>query len=178
MTAMAKYCRDYLNQEESNDVLTLNYIVGMIDNMLKNSYDFYKKEELTSLKYVKSYCDKFLLNLMKRVSKKEVDRLDKRNKRFSFKLIDDPMLKIIEGKIDKHMEEVRMPRDLFDKFCEEVMDVRCNNCTKNHCECELYDVFIKNNAVEPDGFDLDNCRYAYSKDFINKMKSIVKGGDK
>lgn len=137
-----------------------------------NKRESITKNESTALKYATTYIKKFFKVLNGRLDKKELDKLSKRLSKFEYRLIDEYMMKKINRDTADKIKNAVMPRDQFETWCEEIMNVRCTHCTKHWTECELHDVFENNMAPEPTGYENSNCRYAlcsYSEERIRKV---------
>jgi hypothetical protein len=169
--------RDYLNSNEKNQFMVLQSIVQMIDGLRNSGVDGPKitnmleewskrnnitKEEHKNLKTSETFLRKFLASVYERLSKKEQEQIKKKIMKFDFKLVDDYTLKQVNRNIIDRFVNAAVPREQFQDWCCEIMQVKCNGCTKNWNECQLHDVF-NDNFVPESGFDCTNCKYAYSK---------------
>ncbi|MFD0825833.1 DUF5651 domain-containing protein [Neobacillus sp. M.A.Huq-85] len=167
--------RDYLNANEKNQFMVLQSIVQMMDGLRNAGVDGPKissmleewskrdnmtKEEHKNLKTSETYLRKFLSSVYERLSQKEQDVIKKKIMKFDFKLVDDYTLKQVHRDIADRLVNAVVPRQQFYKWCEEIMTVKCNGCTKNWNECELHQVF-EDNFVPESGFNCGNCKYAY-----------------
>lgn len=170
--------RDYLNSIEKNQFMVLQSIVQMIDGLRNSGIDGpqissmleewskrgnMSKDEHKNLKTAETFLRKFLASVYERLSKKEQDQLKKKLVKFDFKLVDDYTLKQINRDISDRFVNAAVPREQFYKWCEEIMNVKCNRCTKDWNTCELYQVF-EDNFVPESGFDCNNCKFAYGLD--------------
>ncbi|MBT2727857.1 hypothetical protein J7E63_13000 [Bacillus sp. ISL-75] len=170
--------KDYLNSTEKNQFMVLQSIVQMMDG-LRNSgvngpkissmledwskRDNITKEEHKNLKTAETFLRKFLASVYERLSPKDQDVIKKKLMKFDFKLIDDFSLKQVNRDTNDKLKNAVMPRIQFYDWCTEIMNVKCNGCTKNWNECDLHQVF-DNNFVPESGFDCTNCKYAYQLD--------------
>lgn len=156
--------RDYLNSNETNDYMTIRFTVMVLKRILKEwgALGNLTKEEITNIKYAVTYTTKFFNLIQARLNPKENDKFNKRLAKFEFKLVDDYQFKKIFRDTQNAMVNAVMPREDFNNFCEEIMDVRCKDCNKDWSTCKLHDVFENNFAVEPTGYELPNCRFAFS----------------
>ena len=119
------------------------------------------KDEHKNLKTAETYMRKFLASVYGRLSKKEQEVIKKKLIKFDFKLVDDYTLTQINRDINDKITNATMKRQQFYDWCSEIMDVKCNGCTKNWNECQLHEVF-EDNFVPESGFNCANCKYAYS----------------
>lgn len=176
--------KDYLNAEEKNQFMVLLSILqnfngvrnmghkspGEIETLIE-SWDKrgnLTKEEKRSLKMVKTYLTKFGDSLYNRLSDKDKCEIDRRLQKFDFRLIDDFTLKKVYRQIQTELEK----QEEFRLFSEEIMAIRCKDCTKNHKECNLCDMF-DNNFIPESGYNLPSCKFAY-KELSEKKKEKLK----
>lgn len=167
--------RDYLNSNEKNQFMVLQSVVQMMDGLRNSGVDGPKisnmleewskrnnmsKDEHKNLKTAETFLRKFLASVYERLSPKEQDQLKKKLIKFDFKLIDDYTLKQIDRDIADKVANAVVPRQQFYDWCVEIMEVKCNGCTKDWNTCELHNVF-NDNLVPESGFDCKNCKYAY-----------------
>lgn len=167
--------RDYLNSLEKNQYMVLLSIIQLMDGKRNTGADGPKiknmleewtnknnmtKEEHKNLKMSETYLKKFATSVYNRLSLKERQIIDKKLMKFDFKLVDDFTLKQVHRDITDKMVNAVMPRSQFYDWCEEIMKVQCNGCTKDRNECKLYQVF-EDNFVPESGFDCSNCKFAY-----------------
>jgi hypothetical protein len=168
--------RDYLNSNEKNQFMVLQSVVQMMDG-LRNSgvdgpkissmlEDWSKRDNMTkaehkNLKTSETYLRKFLASVYERLNAKEKDAIKKKLMKFDFKLIDDYTLKQINRDIADKITNAVVPRQEFYDWSSEIMEVKCNGCTKDWSTCQLHQVF-DNNLVPESGFDCKNCKYAYT----------------
>ncbi|MDP4163081.1 MAG: DUF5651 domain-containing protein [Bacillota bacterium] len=170
--------RDYLNANEKNQFMVLQSIVQMIDGLRNSGVDGPKlgsmleqwtksnnitKEEHKNLKTAETYLRKFLASVFERLSPKEQEVIKKKIMKFDFKLVDDFTLKQINRDISDRFVNAAVPREQFNDWCSEIMSVKCNGCKKDGNTCELNQVF-ENNFIPESGFDLPNCKFAYSNE--------------
>ncbi|MBT2696365.1 hypothetical protein J7E79_02800 [Bacillus sp. ISL-40] len=170
--------RDYLNATEKNQFMVMQSILQLMQGKRNEGKDGPKigtmldewtkrsnmtKAEHKSLKTAETYLKKFLTSVYDRLSPKEQSLIDKKVMKFDFKLVDDYTLKQVHRDIADRFVNAAVPREQFYKWCEEIMCVKCNGCTKNWNECDLHQVF-DNNFVPESGFDCTNCKYAYQLD--------------
>jgi hypothetical protein len=170
--------RDYLNSTEKNQFMVLQSIVQLMDGLKNSGVDGPKissmleewknknnltKEEHKNLKTSETYLRKFLASVYERLSSKEQDVIKKRVTKFGFKLIDDFTLQQLNRDMKDKLQYAVMPRQQFYDWCVDIMEVKCNGCTKDWNTCDLYQVF-ENNFVPESGFDCTNCKFAYNLD--------------
>ena len=156
--------------------MVLQSIVQMMDGLRNSGVDGPKissmleewskrgnmsKDEHKNLKTAETFLRKFLASVYERLSKKQQNELKKKLVKFDFKLIDDFTLKKIDRSIADKAHNATMPRQQFYDWCVEIMEVKCNGCTKDWNTCDLHEVF-DNNLVPESGFDCQNCKFAYT----------------
>jgi hypothetical protein len=167
--------KDYLNKFETNQFMVMNSVlqsvlgiknIGTDGPKLKTMREEWAKrgnltkEEHRSLKMAETYMEKFIMSVYNRLSKKEQEQINKKLFKYAFQLVDDySFLKMSRDAQDKIQNAV-IPRQQFYDWCTEIMETKCNGCTKNWNECDLHQVF-DNNFVPESGFDCANCKYAY-----------------
>jgi hypothetical protein len=169
--------KDYLNKFENNEFMVMNSVLqsilgvpntGVNGPKLKSMREEWAKrgnltkEEHKSLKMAETYMGKFIMSVYNRLSKKEQEQIQKKLLKYSFKLVDDYTLKQVNRDIKDKMQHAVMHRQQFYDWCVDIMEVKCNGCTKDWNTCNLHQVF-DNNFVPESGFDCKNCKYAYSQ---------------
>jgi hypothetical protein len=170
--------RDYLNSKEKEQFMVLQSVVQLMDGLKNSGVDGPKissmleewknknnltKEEHKNLKTSETYLRKFLASVYERLSSKEQDVIKKRVTKFGFKLIDDFTLQQLNRDMKDKLQYAVMPRQQFYDWCVDIMEVKCNGCTKDWNTCDLYQVF-ENNFVPESSFDCSNCKFAYRND--------------
>ena len=118
------------------------------------------KEEHKSLKTAETYLSKFIMSVYNRQNPKEQGQIKKKLMKYDFKLVDDFTLKQVNRETNDRFVNAAVPRNQFYDWCSEIMNVKCNGCTKNWNECELHTVF-EENFVPESSYYLKNCKYAY-----------------
>ncbi len=176
--------RDYLNSIEKNQFMVLQSVLQLIEGKRNDGKDGPKinkildqwkernnmtKEEHKNLKTAETFLKKFLTSVYGRLSKKEQNLIDKKIMKFDFKLVDDYTLKQVHRDISDRFVNAVVPREQFYIWCEKIMTIECNGCTKNGNECELNQVF-EDNFVPESGFDCQNCKFAYVLEELNDGK--------
>lgn len=184
--------KDYLNAVEKNQVMVLMSILDVMDGNRNGGIDGPKiasmledwnkrgnmtKEEHKALKSANTYLKKFTNSVMERLSEKEKAGLKKRLRKFDFRLVDDYTLEKIYRDMSEKMVNAVVPRENFNKWCEEIMECNCRNCTKDWKECELHHVF-EENFVPESSWNKDNCRYAYEKKIKEGVVNVSTGSGK
>jgi hypothetical protein len=170
--------KDYLNADEKNQIMVLMSIKLLIEGESKDSKmgnmleawmkrNNMTKDEHKSLKTALTYLEKFTSSVFERLSFKEQETLKKKLRKFDFRLVDDYVLQKIYRDINNKRVNAVMPRALFYRWCEEIMDLHCKGCSKNWNECELHEVF-EENFVPESSWMLESCRYAYREREIKK----------
>jgi hypothetical protein len=170
--------RDYLNSIEKNQFMVMNSVLQMVIGIRNTGVDGPKlqsmreewskrdnmtKDEHKSLKMAETYLSKFIMSVYNRLSPKEQEQIQKKLLKYDFKLVDDFTLKQVNRDIKDRMVNAVMPRQQFYDWCVEVMNAKCNGCTKEWNTCDLHQVF-DNNFVPESGYDCRNCKYAYQLD--------------
>ncbi|WML38686.1 DUF5651 domain-containing protein [Neobacillus sp. OS1-2] len=168
--------RDYLNSVEKNQFMVMNSVLQMAIGIRNQGADGPKlqtmreewskrenlsKDEHKSLKMAETYLSKFIMSVYNRLSPKEQEQIQKKLMKYDFKLVDDYTLKQVNRDIKDKMANAVMPRQQFYDWCVDIMEVKCNGCSKDWNTCPLYQVF-DDNFVPESGFDCSNCKYAYS----------------
>lgn len=168
--------RDYLNANEKNQFMVIMSVLQSIEgkrNMGLNgptigsmredwsSRDNMSKQEHKYLKTAETYLHKFIESVYNRLSPKDQQIIDKKIRNFDFRLIDDFTLKQVFRDVQNRMVNAVVPRQQFEDWCEQIMNVKCNGCTKDWNTCNLYEVF-NDNFVPESGFNCLNCKYAYT----------------
>lgn len=167
--------RDYLNSQEKNQFMVMNSVLQMALGIRNQGIDGPKlktmreewtkrgnmsKEEHKSLKMAETYLSKFIMSVYNRLSPKEKEQINKKLLKYDFKLVDDYTLKHVNRDVNDKLANAVMPRQQFYDWCVEIMDVKCNGCTKDWNTCELHTVF-EDNFVPESGFNCKNCKFAY-----------------
>lgn len=167
--------KDYLNKEETNNFLLIGTLLDTVsaikDDWKKRS--MLTKEEHKYLSTAKTYAEKFYLSVMNRLNPREAEKLYKRLMKFDIKVLDEYTKKRLFGEFDKEYAVVKIPREEFEDWCEEIMEVNCKNCTKHWGECRLHKIFEKN-FVPESSCNLDNCRYAYKEINVQRDEKKIK----
>jgi hypothetical protein len=169
--------RDYLNSIEKNQFMVMNSVLQMVIGVRNTGVDGPKlktmreewtkrdnmtKEEHKNLKLSETYLSKFIMSVYNRLSIKEQEQINKKLLKYDFKLVNDFTLRQVNRDIKDKMQHAVMPRQQFYDWCVDIMEVKCNGCTKDWNTCDLHQVF-DNNLVPESGFDCSNCKYAYSQ---------------
>lgn len=175
--------RDYLNSIEKNQFMVMNSVLQMVIGIRNTGVDAPKlqtmrdewtkrgnmtKEEHKSLKMAETYMGKFIMSVYHRLSPKEKEQIHKKLMKYDFKLVDDYTLKQVNRDIKDKMVNAVIPRHQFYDWCVEIMEVKCNGCTKDWNTCDLHQVF-ENNFVPESGFDCSNCKFAYKVDDLDEF---------
>lgn len=165
-------CKNYLNSAECLDFMMLSSLMAHLDQMVDNwcARQVVSSDESRSLKMANTYVKKFLSSLLGRLDNKEKEKIDRKMKTNTVRLYDRYTIDKLNRESENTLKNTVVDRELFDKFCEEIMDVRCRNCNKEWVDCELHTLFEENLIPEPTGYDCKNCRYAFYD--INKNKDI------
>jgi hypothetical protein len=169
--------RDYLNSVEKNQFMVMNSVLQMVIGVRNTGVDAPKfktmreewskrdnmtKEEHKSLKMAETYLEKFIMSVYNRLSPKEQEQIQKKLLKYDFKLVDDFTLKQVNRDIKDKIQNAVMPRQQFYDWCVDIMEVKCNGCTKDWNTCDLHHAF-DSNFVPESGFDCTNCKYAYNR---------------
>lgn len=164
--------RDYLNAKEGEDVVLTLSIYDSAKTMLKNmeSRGNLTKDEKKFLKYSLTYMRKFSDALFERLNTRTAKKMLNQIKDMDLFMVDSMTAKKMNNDIQDKMKVARLEREQFEDFCIQIMSVKCQNCKKKHSTCELHDLFYEN-YVSESGWDMKNCRYAYSLN-DKKVKKI------
>jgi Family of unknown function (DUF5651) len=170
--------KDYLNKFETNDFMVMNSVLQSvlgIENLgvdgpkLKTMREKWMergnltKEEHKYLKMTETYMEKAVMSIYSRLSPKQQEQINKKLFSYSFKLVDDYTMQQINRDIKDKMQHAVMPRQQFYDWCVDIMEVKCNGCTKDWNTCDLHQVF-ESNFVPESEFNCSNCKYAYKRD--------------
>lgn len=175
---MEKFKKDYLSAQEINDLMILGTLldttaaiigVGNYTNptsqKIRKSWkdrNFLTKDEHRFLKTAETNMTKFYESVIYRLNPEEVKKIYKRSANFNFRILDEFTLKKINRDYSDRMKMAGVPREMFENWCEEILQVKCKNCTEHWNNCKLHEVF-DDNLVPESGWCLDNCKYAYTK---------------
>jgi hypothetical protein len=124
--------RDYLNSIEKNQFMVLQSVTQLMDGLRNSGVDGPKIESM----------------------------LEEWKKRDNITKDEHKNLKTVNRDIKDKMQYAVMPRQQFYDWCVDIMEVKCNGCTKDWNTCDLHQVF-ENNFVPESGFDCSNCKFAY-----------------
>lgn len=170
--------RDYLNSLETNQFMVILALTQLLEGKRNTGInppkistmleEWAKKDNLTkdehrSLKTANTYLKKFVESVYERLSPKEQKIIDRKIMKFDFRLVDDYTLQKVYRDMSDKMVNAVVPRGQFEDWCEQIMSVNCNGCTKDWNTCNLHQVF-DNNFVPESSYSLKNCKYAYSLD--------------
>jgi polyhydroxyalkanoate synthesis regulator phasin len=168
--------KDYLNKFETNQFMVMNSVlqsvlginnIGTDGPKLKTMREEWAKrgnltkEEHKSLKMAETYMGKFIMSVHDRLSPKQQEQINKKLFKYAFQLVDDYSFQKMSRDAQDKIQNAVMPRQEFYDWCAEIMEVKCNGCTKDWNTCDLHQVF-DNNFVPESGFDCSNCKFAYS----------------
>ncbi|SHF16782.1 DUF5651 domain-containing protein [Caloramator proteoclasticus] len=159
---MNKYKRDYLHEQERKDMMMFAALMGGVEHISNAWFDrgIITKDMRKCLKTAHTYLMKFFETKTNELNDKEVKKLLDKIKDFDVVLLENEKIKKMREEAEKENQWVKLYRDEFEDWCEEIMNVNCKNCKKYHSECKLHDIFAANRVPES-GFGLNNCRYAY-----------------
>jgi hypothetical protein len=182
--------KDYLNSEELNDLMLIGALLDTTANVVKstlndktldkiriawNTRGNLSKEEHKSLKMAETYLTKFYTSILNRLSINEVVKINKRNSSFNIRILDKFTLDKLNRQTNDKYKNAVVPREQFENWCEEIMEIKCKGCTKDRQACKLHEVF-EDNFVQESDWGLDNCRYAYNQiEILNKKMPRVLG---
>lgn len=175
--------KDYLSADEKNQIMVFMSILQVMSGnrgingpkLMSVLQDWDQRGNLTkdehkNLKLAETYLSKFCKGVYNRLNDREKVQIDKRLQKFDFRLVDDYTMQKIQREINDRMVNAAVPRQLFYKWCEEIMNCNCKGCTKDWKECELHQVF-EENFVPESTWNLENCRYSYGgEDSESKVK--------
>lgn len=172
--------KTYLNREETNQIVSMMAVLQQIEGLRSSngdklkpiwdewkSRDFITKEEGKNLKTAATFLGKFFKGVMSRLDKKEQEKVEKQLIKYDFRVIDDFTLKKIFRDASDRMKNAVIPRDQFEDLCIEIMEHNCKGCSKEWCNCRIYEIF-EDNFVPEGGFDKENCKYSYDEFELRK----------
>lgn len=170
--------KDYFNNEERKDFLIAGMLLDTMEKM-KNEWQErgnLSKEEGKNLKTAFTFYTKFYNNVLSRLNQNEIKALCKRQQGQEILILDDHMKRKMMGKLKEGETEIRMNIEEFLDLCEQIMDVRCRNCTSSGDKCDLYSVLDTNSISEPTGMEYKEakCKYAYEGDTKKELSNIQK----
>jgi len=178
--------KDYLNSEERNQLMVLMSIIQMFNGnrgingpTMQNIVDSWAsrnnltKDEQKSIKMAQTYLNKFCKSVYDRMCDKEKETIAKKLTKFDFRLIDDFTLQKVYRETNDKMKNAVVPREQFENWCRDIMEVHCKGCTKHHAECELH-TYFEDNFVPESSWGLENCRYAYKEVDVKKDEKKIK----
>lgn len=158
--------KDYLTADELNDLLFTTYLIERNRDTAKTwgNRDNLTKEELRYLKTACTWTDKFMLSVLGRLPKKQVEKFALRTVRAMkdpVRIIDKWSYDRILGNIEKELEVIKMPRGEFDFLAESLIKVHCIDCKKSLQDCDLYDLL--NDNMYPTADKQYRCPYSWSE---------------
>lgn len=172
---MNKYKRDYLHEQERKDMMMFATLMGGVEHISNVWYErgIITKDMRKWLKTAHTYLMKFFETKTNELNDNEVKKLLNRLQDFDVVLLENVNIKKMREEAEKENEWVKLYRDEFEDWCEEIMNVECKNCKKHHSQCKLHEIFVGNRVPESD-FKLENCRYAYKETKIEKNFEKIK----
>lgn len=170
---MNKFKRTYLNKIEENYFLMLicllKFTKGDIEDckdkgMLKEFEDnkMFTSSSHKNYKLGMTYLKKFIEETYNNLDKYTQDKIYKRSEKFRLKFISDYEYNKFCREINDKNKYAVMKREDFEEIIEDIAQVRCVNCTKNYCECNIYNVLDESLKLEGNGTE-SNCKYAWRK---------------
>ncbi|MCX8074160.1 MAG: DUF5651 domain-containing protein [Clostridia bacterium] len=169
--------QDYLNSEMRNQMMVIGSVIKMMEFVNEGTSSTPKfedmaeswskrgvitREERKNLKTAATLLKKFWNSVYDRMGKKEQEMLTKKLLKYDFRLIDDFTLQKVYRDMKDSLKYATMPREDFYTWCEEIMEVKCKNCTCDWKSYKLHDLFDDNFTPEST-WKLPNCRYAYGE---------------
>jgi hypothetical protein len=156
--------KDYLNAAEMNSFMFVTYLLETISMMRE---DWTKrcnitKEEHRALKTAETNLLKFHDNVLARLSNSELVKITKKRSKFKVRILDNFTMDMLERDFKKKLVNAVVPRDQFQDWTEQMMEVTCKNCTKHHDSCRLHEIF-QDNFIPESTWGLENCRFAYKE---------------
>jgi hypothetical protein len=154
--------RDYLSSTETNDFLTLNRLITVLDEIVKNwgGRKFLQPDEQKQIKTASTNLKKFENSVMKRISDDEYKRIEKRVPKYDALLVDRYTYETFKKKFNDPLKIISMDLDEFLMFASHTADVLCKDCISKRTECQWYKVLERANVK---GWEdpKDNCPFAY-----------------
>ncbi|KXZ40032.1 hypothetical protein SAMN05661008_01508 [Alkalithermobacter thermoalcaliphilus JW-YL-7 = DSM 7308] len=163
--------KNYLNREEANDFMLTGVLLDTVSRIRTewSGRNFITKEEHKNLKLAETYLTKYYKAVLERLGKKEAEKVFKRLGDFELKIMDRYMLNRLRGQWENELQVAHLKREEFEDWCEQIMHIKCKNCSLDYNNCNLYDVF-EENLVPDSGYNLHNCRFAYKEMKVKKKK--------
>jgi hypothetical protein len=168
--------KDYLNKIETSQFMVMNSVLQSVLGIINTGVDGPKlktmredwakrgnltKEEHRYLKMTETYMEKAVMSIYNRLSPKQQEQIQKKLFKYQFQLVDEYTFQKMSRDAQDKIQYAVMLRPQFYDWCDEIMQVKCNGCTKDWNTCDLHQVFDYN-FVPESGFDCTNCKYAYS----------------
>lgn len=161
--AIGKKLKDYLNNEESQNIFWLYATAENMVNYRKSMVDTgnITAEEHRSLKMAETHLKKFIKLLLSRLSAKTKKNFVSKFYKHEIRIIDHRTLSRLNGQWQDELKIVKMKREEFEDFCELIMESKCKGCNINPDTCNLYDILDDN--MVPTICSEVSCKYAYEK---------------
>ena len=190
---MSKFKRGYLNREEENFYMVTHSFIQMIEGTrtLENNIteevwvEWSKRGMITpgmqkNLKMIHTYLKKYCYEIEENLDNEYVSKLNKKLKKFDFKIVDDYTMQKIFRDMRRSLEYAVMERDKFLDILEDISAVRCVGCTDDYKSCSLCKAF--EDISIPYVGEQANCPYAADlmlltdkqKNKVEKMKKRIR----
>jgi len=159
--------KDYLNRDERRIATYFCIVYGLIDTVM-NYKDNYSKKEITALKYVNTYLEKYIDALIARVGAEEGKRIMR-----------EATENVVEFKPKNYDGQFILDKESLEQVCSVAVDASCFGCKKsNYNNCELYKCMCKlgMSTAKTKG---DECEFCYDplnegEENMNKVKNAYK----
>jgi len=158
--------RDYLNAEEANDFLFLAITSLHMQRYINNfeKHGNITKQEHQEAQMSATYLYKFINRMASRLTLTQREVFMRKMTKYGIKVMDAYTEKKLYGEFDKEMKVLHIESEQFLDFCSEIMQVKCNHCTKNHESCDLHKL-LYDNWIPESSYNLPNCRFAYDNNY-------------
>ena len=120
--------KTYLSNEERQVSTFFSICYGLIEKTLAERVNYISKEEIKNLKYARTYLEKYIISLVKRVGVKEGDRV--------YRLARDSQ---VELKPRDYDGQFVVDKESLEYVCAIAVDNKCFGCTRTDWHnCGLY----------------------------------------
>ena len=165
--------RKYLNRIEENYFLMTACLMLFINGqsegcndkgMLKEYEDnkMFSSSTHKNFKLGMTYIKKFLQETFDNLDKPTQDRIKKKTNKFLIKFINQYEYNKFQREINDKNKYAVLEREEFEEIIEDIAEVRCVNCTKEYCDCNIYPVLDYSLKLEGNGTE-KNCKYAWRR---------------
>ena len=154
--------KDYLNNIEEKELIVICTAKNLTEHFSKGN--LVSKSELGDLRRGASFMVKAIDNILKRLGKKQEDKLRRLARNSKVTVLSDIELDVIKKRKDAELNAAFEDSKEYFDLVEITMDMNCKNCNKCFKNCELYRHFESQEVIPfMEEVDLGNCKYAYRK---------------